>query len=70
MMVSVPLFSLTSIIEHISPRVFPRLLSGAHTHLFTKKSLQFLSKHNLKVKGEWWFGLDFADLFRNGSYIK
>ena len=65
MMVSVPLFSLTSIIEHISPKVFPRLLSGAHTHLFTKESLQFLSKkHNLKVKGEWWFGLDFADLFR------
>ena len=50
MMVSVPLFSLTSIIEHISPKVFPRLLSGAHTHLFTE-SLQFLSKkHNLKVK--------------------
>ena len=65
MMVSVPLFSLTSIIEHISPKVFPRLLSGAHTHLFTKESLQFLSKkYKFKIIGEWWFGLDFADLLR------
>ena len=26
--VSVPLFSLTSLLEHISPKVFPRLLSA------------------------------------------
>ena len=37
MMVSVPLFSLTSIIEHISPKVFPRLLS-AHILIYSPKS--------------------------------
>ena len=63
--ISVPLFSFTSIIEHISPKIFPRWLSGGHTHLFTKESLSFLSKkYNFKIVGEWWFGLDFADLFR------
>ena len=65
LLISVPLFSFTSIIEHISPKIFPRWLSGGHTHLFTKESLYFLSKkYNFKVVGEWWFGLDFADLFR------
>ena len=36
------------------------------THSFIyKRSLSFLSKkYNFKIVGEWWFGLDFADLFR------
>ena len=62
---SVPLFSLTALIEHISPTVFPRHLSGAHTHLYTLKSLNYLFKQfNLKIVAEWWFGSDFADLYR------
>ena len=62
---SVPLFSLTVLLEHISPKVFPRHLSGAHTHLYTLKSLNYLFKQfNLKIVGEWWFGSDFADLYR------
>lgn len=63
---SVPLFSLTTFIENNFPNVFPRLLSGGHTHLFTKESLYFIAKRfNLKIIGEWWFGTDMPDLYRS-----
>jgi hypothetical protein len=46
--------------------VFPRQLSGGHTHLYTEKSLNFLAKkYKLEIIGEWWFGTDFADLYRS-----
>ena len=64
--ISVPLASFTIFIEHAFENIFPRRLSGTHTHLFTKKSINFLkNKYNLSIVGEWWFGLDFADLFRS-----
>ena len=64
--ISVPLFSLSCFIENSFKEVYPRLLAGAHTHLYTKESLYFLfKKHKLKVIGEWWFGEDFLDLFRS-----
>jgi 2-polyprenyl-3-methyl-5-hydroxy-6-metoxy-1,4-benzoquinol methylase len=63
---SVPLFSLSCFIENSFKDVYPRLLAGAHTHLYTKESLYFLfKKHNLRVIGEWWFGEDFLDLYRS-----
>lgn len=63
--ISVPLFSLSSILEHANPNVYPRQLGGSHTHLYTKKSLDFLiKKFNLSILGEWWFGTDIADLHR------
>ena len=37
--ISVPLFSLSTFIENSFPNVFPRQLSGGHTHLYTEKSL-------------------------------
>ncbi len=64
--ISVPLFSLSVFLENSFKSVFPRQLSGGHTHLYTKKSLEKLTKkYNLKVVGEWWFGTDFPDLYRS-----
>ena len=57
--ISVPLFSVNSIFENSFKQVYPRHLSGGHTHLYTKKSLFFLAKKfKLKIIGEWWFGTD------------
>jgi hypothetical protein len=64
--ISVPLYSLTVFLENSFQNVFPRQLSGGHTHLYTEKSLNFLAKkYKLKIIGEWWFGTDFADLYRS-----
>lgn len=64
--ISVPLFSLSTFIENSFTNIFPRQLSGGHTHLYTEKSLKFLTnKYNLKVIGEYWFGTDIPDLFRS-----
>ena len=64
--ISVPLFSFSVLIEHIFQNVFPKQLGGAHTHLYTEKSLNFLFKKlKLKILGEWWFGTDIADLMRS-----
>lgn len=63
--IAVPLFSFGTLLEHISPKVYPRHLSGGHTHLYTKESLYCLIKSfNLKILGEWWFGTDMVDLYR------
>jgi len=63
---SVPLLSLTVFLEGAFNNVFPRVLSGVHTHLYTKESLNYiLKKYNLKIVGEWWFGTDMPDLFRS-----
>jgi len=63
---TVPLFSLTTFLESAFKNVYPRHLSGDHTHLYTQKSLEYLSKkYNLKIIGEWWFGSDMPDLFRS-----
>ena len=64
--ISVPLFSLTSFIENSFQKVYPRHLSGGHTHLYTKDSIYYLAKkYKFSIIGEWWFGLDIADLFRS-----
>lgn len=64
--ISVPLFSLSTFIENSFHNVFPRQLSGGHTHLYTEKSLNYLAKkHNLQIIGEYWFGTDFPDLMRS-----
>ena len=64
--ISVPLFSLTSFLENSFQRVYPRHLSGGHTHLYTKDSLYFIAKKfKLRVIGEWWFGTDIADFYRS-----
>ena len=64
--ISVPLFSLSVFLENSFKHIFPRQLSGGHTHLYTEKSLNFLAKkYNFEIIGEWWFGTDFPDLYRS-----
>jgi len=63
---ALPLFSLGIFIENNFTNVFPRQLSGGHTHLYTEKSIKYFSKkNNLKIIGEWWFGQDIPDLYRS-----
>jgi len=64
--ISVPTFSLSSYLEMLSPNVFNRQLSCAHTHLYTEDSLVHLaSEFDLNIIGEWWFGTDMVDVFRH-----
>jgi len=63
--ISVPTFSFSVFLENAIQDIFPRQLSGGHTHLYTKESLNYLAKkNNFKIIAEWWFGADIADLFR------
>jgi SAM-dependent methyltransferase len=48
--ISVPMFSLSALLEHAFADVFPRQLSGGHTHLFTPGSLAAMAeRHGLTV---------------------
>ena len=63
--ISVPLFSLSVFLEMISNDAFHRQLSGGQTHLYTRKSLQYLSdEFGFDIISEWWFGTDVVDLYR------
>ncbi len=42
--ISVPLFSLTTFIENSFQNVYPRHVSGGHTHLYTKDSIYYFAK--------------------------
>jgi predicted TPR repeat methyltransferase len=65
---SVPAFSLSVFIELAFPDVFPRHLSGGHTHLYTDASLRWLEGDlGLERVAQWWFGTDVVDLFRSLS---
>ena len=62
----VPMFSLSTFLENSFTNVFPRSLSGAHTHAYTEGSLNYLSKkYDLRIIGEYWFGTDIPDLYRS-----
>ena len=64
--ISVPMFSFSVFIESIFSNVFPRLLGGGHTHLYTKRSIQYLLDINkLNLLGSWHFGSDAMDLRRS-----
>jgi hypothetical protein len=64
--ISVPLFSLSVFFEMIFPNVMNRQLSGAHTHLYTKKSLEYMANEfGLTRVASWWFGTDMVDLYRS-----
>ena len=66
MYISVPTISLSVFLENSFQNVFPRQLSGGHTHLFSYQSIKYLEKkYKLKIIGEWWFGTDIADLYRS-----
>jgi 2-polyprenyl-3-methyl-5-hydroxy-6-metoxy-1,4-benzoquinol methylase len=62
---SVPMFSLTSLLQPLNEGVFPRQLSGGHTHLFSNESFQLLMNRNgYRIRSKWWFGTDILDLQR------
>jgi hypothetical protein len=62
---SVPLFSPCVFLEMAFPAVFPRHLSGGHTHLYTARSLDWTcAEFGMTRAAEWWFGADMVDLFR------
>jgi hypothetical protein len=61
----VPMFSISSLISISHSRIYPRVLGGAHTHIFTENSINYLlKKFKLKILGEWRFGSDILDLKR------
>ena len=62
----VPMYSFSVIYENVFPRVMNRHLGGAHTHLFTEKSLnKCMQRFNFLIHSSWWFGTDFHDLYRS-----
>lgn len=62
---SVPMFSLSVVLENIFTDIFPRQLSGGHTHLFTEDSLRRMnSMLGVTPIAEWRFGTDVIDLYR------
>ena len=66
--ISVPLFGFAVYLEMFFPNIFHRQLSRDHTHLYTKDSLEWITKHfNMEIISSWWFGLDMVDLLRFGS---
>lgn len=61
----VPMFSFAVAIERLVQGVFPRLLSGGHTHLFTDSSLDEMHRRlGATAIAEWRFGADAMDLLR------
>lgn len=63
---SVPLFSLSCMIENIFATIYPRNLSSGHTHLYSHSSLKYiLGKYSLREVSSWHFGADAMDLRRS-----
>ncbi|GAP72148.1 hypothetical protein SAMD00024442_25_37 [Candidatus Symbiothrix dinenymphae] len=63
---SVPMVSLSCIIESIFPDVFNRQLGGTHTHLFTKQSLEWMyANYGFIPQAKWHFGTDIMDIYRS-----
>lgn len=63
---SVPMFSLSVILENIFTGIFPRQLSGGHTHLFTEDSINKMNELlGVRSIAEWRFGTDSMDLYRH-----
>lgn len=63
---SVPLFSPSVLFESVFQDVMPRHLTSGHTHLYTKKSIDYLCEEfGFRPVSKWWFGLDMADMYRS-----
>jgi SAM-dependent methyltransferase len=63
---SVPMFSFSVVLENVFRQVFPRQLSGGHTHLFTEQSIRKLHQIiGVDSIAEWRFGTDMMDLYRS-----
>lgn len=79
MFFSVPLFSCSCIFEAVFQEGFNRHLGGAHTHLFTLDSIDYMNReYGFQEIARWQFGTDIMDLYRllsvslggNNSFLK
>lgn len=62
----VPMFSSTIFGEMAFPDIMPRQLAIAHTHLFTRASIEhFGEEFGLSPVAAWWFGTDMMDYYRS-----
>ena len=63
---SVPMFSMSAILENVFSEILPRQLSEGHTHLFTERSINKFNQiiHSNSI-AEWRFGTDILDLYRS-----
>ena len=62
---SVPMFSNSVYFEVMQQDVFPRQLSGGHTHLFVEESIKKMNSIiGVSPVAEWRFGTDVMDLYR------
>jgi hypothetical protein len=63
---SVPLFSLAVYFEILFPGSFNRHLGGAHTHLYSTRSIEhFCREFGFELRSQWLFGTDVMDLYRH-----
>lgn len=63
--ISLPLFSFSVFFELNNENYFNRQLANGHTHLYTKKSIEYFCKDfNFEIIGQWFFGSDAMDFFR------
>ena len=73
--ISVPTFSFSVFLENANQDIFPRQLSGGHTHLYTEESLNYLAKKNkLKIefmgRGSSWLDTGNVDsLYETSQFI-
>ena len=62
---SVPVFCFSIFLAAVNEDVFCRSLGGAHTHIFTEKSLNYIyDKYKWEIVDQWNFGADIPDLYR------
>ena len=67
---SVPMFSYSIMFESVFDSVFNRNLGGAHTHLFSNGSIEYLcKKYSWEIVSQWRFGTDIPDLIRSISVL-
>lgn len=63
---SVPMLSVSSLLDSVNPDVYWRVLHAAHTHIYSTESIEWLcDNYKWEKKAEWVFGSDVADLLRN-----
>lgn len=65
---SVPMLSFSVFTENVFKNVFPRQLSGGHTHLFSENSIKAMNtRMQVDSVAEWRFGTDILDIYRSIS---
>lgn len=62
---SLPMFSVSVMLEIMNQQCFNRHLGGGHTHLFTNRSVAYMCRiYGWEMEHTWRFGADMMDLYR------